>query len=505
MFGIFKRKPRNVGAASKSAHVRSFAAAEVSSILGSWKWDGGFSNSEITAALSSIRDRSRDMQKNSEHYRRWLDLFVANVIGPNGFTFIPKPSKSATDPTIDQDAVKFLKYHFWKWARNKRFADLTGRKSFVSICQLVAENWARDGEGIVYIDRHAANPYGISLRVIRPDALDETANRGKVKGTMVRNGVEVDVATLAPVAYYFRSTAEDSGSQYVAGRAVSKIPARDILHVFTQHDECQTRGVSLGHAALRKLKMLDEYNVSELVAARDEANTVGIFHAPQDRESEIARLNEDADASAYLCQRSTPDQKYVLPPGWDYESHTPQHPNRELVAFKNSMLRDIASGLGVEYANFANDWSGVSYSSVRAGTLAERDQWKILQAQFVDMFVIPVFEAWLDSFLKLRASGKYSISDFDRLSECEFRGRRWDWVDPMKDINAAVVAVQHGWKTNEQVASDYGGDYFDNLDDMAAEKAKADALGLSPEDGVQAPSAPDEDDEDGGDDAAPKA
>lgn len=488
MFGIFKRK-----AGTGRRQVRAFAAAEVNSILGPWKWDAGFANDEIALALSTIRTRSRDMQKNSEQYARWLELFVANVVGDAGFTYIPKPAIKNGEPEVDHVAAKFLKYHFWKWATNPKFADMTGRKTFAAICRLVAENWARDGEGVVYIDRHAQNPYGIALRVIRPDALDETINgTGETNGTIIRNGVEIDATSLAPVAYLFRANKEDRTATYIGGKPVTRIAASDILHVFTQHDECQTRGISLGHAVLRKLKMLDEYNVSELVAARDEANTVGIFHAPAGREEEIARLNEDDDACGELCAKSEPDQKFVLPQGWDYESHTPQHPNRQLVAFKNSMLRDIASGLGVEYANFANDWAGVSFSSVRVGTLSERDHWKIHQAQMIEQFATPVFRAWLSSFLKLAASGnKYTDADFERLAEHEFRGRRWEWVDPMKDINAAKIAVEEGWKTNEQVAADYGGDYYDNLDDRAAENKKRDELGLTPPSPV--PAAADDD------------
>lgn len=495
MFGIFKKKGAGIFRASTS--VKSFAAAEVSTILGPWKWDAGFSNDEIAHALTTIRTRSRDMQKNSEHYARWLDLFVANVVGDVGFTFIPKPCKVVAKPDVDKDAAAFLKYHFWKWATNPAFADLTGRKSFTAICRLVAENWARDGEGVVVIDRHAQNPYGISLRVVRPDALDETMS-GTGKQGPIRNGVEVDAATLRPIAYYFRTSQEDQSASYIGDKPTIRIPAADVLHVFTQHDECQTRGISLGHAVLKKLKMLDEYNIAELVAARDEANTVGIFHAPADREEEIARLNDDKKASAFLCQKTEPDTKYVLPPGWDYDSHTPQHPNRELVAFKNTMLRDIASGLCVEYANFANDWAGVSFSSVRVGTLAERDHWRSLQAQMIEQFATPVFKAWLGSFLKLAASGAYQSTDFERLVEHEFRGRRWEWVDPMKDINAAVIAVQHGWKTNEQVTADYGGDYFDNIVDVANEQKTAKKLGLAepPPPAAMPKDKDDEDDED---------
>ena len=78
MFDFLKRlagaKPEQP-AAHNTRLVRSFSAAQVSRVLAPWKGDGGFSNTEIAAALSTIRQRSRDMEKNSEHYLRWLDLF----------------------------------------------------------------------------------------------------------------------------------------------------------------------------------------------------------------------------------------------------------------------------------------------------------------------------------------------------------------------------------------------------------------------------------------------
>ena len=112
MFDFLKRKKQQGG---KRGHfMRMFAAAECSRLLSPWVWDGGFSNADVAAGLAVIRARSRDMAKNSEHYLRWLDLFVANVIG-DGVKFKAVPSVSADDPTIDEAAAKFLQYHWWKW------------------------------------------------------------------------------------------------------------------------------------------------------------------------------------------------------------------------------------------------------------------------------------------------------------------------------------------------------------------------------------------------------
>lgn len=474
MFGIF-RKSRAQG--GRGRLVRAFAAAECSRLLRPWTWDGGFSNADVAAGLAVIRARSRDMAKNSEHYLRWLDLFVANVVG-DGVRFKSTPSPDGGDPSAtDAAAARFIQYHWWKWTTDPHMADVTGRKTFNAICRLAAENWARDGEALIVIDRNAPNPYGISLRVVRPDALDETANgSGTSPQTVLRNGVEVDRATLRPVAYHFRTDREDPAASRNRAAAAVRIPAADVLHLFTQRDECQTRGIPLGHAVLKKLKMLDEYNFSELVAARDEANTTGVFTAPVGRDGEV--FEYDDDQSAALTMPSEPGTKIKLEQGWDYKTVTPQHPNRELTNFKNSMLRDVASGLGLEYACFANDWGGVSYSSVRAGTIAERDHWRILQAQFIEQVASPAFRAWLASFLRLAASTPYIPEDYGRLSEHEFRGRTWDWVDPMKDVNAAAVAVAHGWKTDAQIAADYGTDIDENIAEAARLRPSKESAGL---------------------------
>ena len=481
MWPFSHRSEKPAPAAFAPAMRRSFAAVEVSDVLGAWTWDGGFSNQEVASALAAMRARSREMHKNNGDFKKFLSLFKANVVGPDGFTLKSGALVAADRPESDKDAAYFVEWHFKRWAADRRYADVTGMKSFAAICRLAALCWARDGEAFVWIDRHAQNPYGVSLRVIRPDACPEWLNRTEANGNWTRNGVEVDPATYRPVAYWFDGRSEDDAAPVMfrgTAHHLMRVPASEVVHVFTQNDECQVRGIPLVHAALKNGKMLEEFNAAELVAARDEANWIGVFKAPLGRESELKQLDEDAEEQGRLRRHSRKGHDVVLPEGWDYEAKVPQHPNREVSAFKASMKRDLANALDVEYANFANDWAGVNYSSVRAGTLAERDTWMTLQADFIDQCCTPVFRAWLASFLTLGVSGKYGAADFGRLVEHEFRGRRWTWVDPMKDVNAAAVAVAHHWKTDAQVAADYGCDIDDNLEEAARVKAMRDAYGL---------------------------
>lgn len=473
--------------------VRGFAAAQVDRLLAGWKWDGGFSAQEITSSLAVIRSRSREMAKNNPHMKRFLQLVATNIVG-DAFAFKSMPKDGAIgSQTIDAQAARFIEYHFWRWCNTPAFCDATGRKTVAEMDRLNCRTWARDGEYFILLDTNAQNPYGINLRVLRPDFCPEWYNTDTVSwldqktGETVRNdnivrcGVEMDRITMRPVAYYMQTSPDHAWITTQRG-ALTRIPAARIIHGFTQEDEDQPRGIPWAHAALRKLKMLDEFDTAELTAARDEACSVRTYYAPKGDEDQLADLTseENAEVANALTQEKEAGQAEVLPIGWKSEVNTPQHPNREVTAFKVTMLKDVATGFGVEYSAWANDWSGVSFSSVRAGTIAERDQWIVYQAQKIAQSKTPIFQAWLRSFLSLGISGNLPLAKFDKFAEHEFRGRRWMWVDPMKDMKAAELAVAYGWKTNTQIASDMGTDFGDNCDELRRELVISEGLDLGP-------------------------
>jgi lambda family phage portal protein len=480
MVNFFKRNPEKrivekAGSRKGAAlSFRAFAAAQVGRMLGPWKWDSGFSNDEVRMQLATVRSRSRDMYKNSPHHRRFCNLVATNVVG-EGFTFKSAPHDNfpgMTNYRIDKTAAKFIEYHFWAWGNNPLICDTTGRKTVAEIDRLNAKTWARDGEYFLLVDTTAPNKYGMDLRVIRPDAVDERHNVNLANGNTVRCGVELDASSLRPVAYYLHTLKEYSTTVGASG-PLRRVPASvdgsyGIIHGFTQEDEDQTRGMPLGHAGLTTLKMLEMWNEAELAAALDENCTVRTYHAPAGREGEIANLcdDENKETREAMTTPKEPGQAEILPQGWESTVNTPAHPNRETTAFKASYQRDYATAVNCEYANLCNDWSGVNYGSVRAGTLSERDMWMVMQQQMIGQCKSPVFHAWLRRFLSLPISGGFPLEKFDKFSEHEFRGRRWMWVDPLKDIKSAEVARAHGWKTDQQITSDFGGDFDDNVEEI---------------------------------------
>lgn len=473
--------------------VRGFDAAAVDRLLAGWKWDGGFDSVEIGAQLATLRARSREMTKNNPHLRRFVDMFAVNIVG-EGFAFKSTPYDIIKGiRKIDEAAASLIEEHYYRWASNPQWCDAAGRKTIAQIDRLNAKTWARDGEYFMLIDRNAQNPYGLSLRVLRPDFIPEWYHSDAVDYTnpntgerirnnnVVRCGIEMDRVNMRPTAYYVQTSPQYAWVTTMRG-PLTRIPASMMIHGFEQDDEDQPRGVPLSHAVLRKLKMLDEFDKAELTAARDEACSVRTYYAPKGDEDALADLTseENADVANSLTAQKEAGQAEVLPIGWKSEVNTPQHPNREVTPFKVSMLKDVATGLNVEYSEWASDWSGVSYSSVRAGTISQRDTWMTRQDSMIAQSKTPVFLAWLNNFLRLEVSGNLPLAKADKFAQHLFRARRWMWVDPSNDMRAAEIAVSRGWKTNSQISAELGEDFGDNCDVLRVEKQKANGLALGP-------------------------
>jgi capsid protein len=61
----------------------------------------------------------------------------------------------------------------------------------------------------------------------------------------------------------------------------------------------------------------------------------------------------------------------------------------------------------------------------------------------------------------------------------EWRPPSWAWVDPLKDIKAEILAVRAGFKSRSAVINEMGYDEEEVDQQVAADQARADSLGLT--------------------------
>jgi lambda family phage portal protein len=181
----------------------------------------------------------------------------------------------------------------------------------------------------------------------------------------------------------------------------------------------------------------------------------------------------DAEIDGEKFSTSAPGTYDTLPEGYDFKPFESDYPHTNYGDFVKAALRGVAAGLGVAYHNLANDLEGVNFSSSRAGILEERELWKLLQEWFIEELCAPVYTDWLRHALDYTTTlDPLPAQKYEKFNAASWQGRRWAWVDPTKDIDAAVSAIDNALKSRGDVIREQGRDPDDVWAELEAENAR---------------------------------
>jgi len=474
---------------SRTQVFRSFAGAKVDRLTSEWLATDREINEELKKDLDGLRNRSRDLARNNEYAIKFLRSVVTNIVG-TGFTFNARAVDEFTDVTDDL-ANTAIEKAFGKWCERGN-CEITGRQSFSVLCRSVMRAVARDGEYLVKIVQGKQNKFGISLQVLDAQRIDTTLNRTPAQNrNAIVMGVEIDDVGRA-VAYHLRK----KSSQLNVGDAVrERIDAREILHDFVPFEEEQMRGVPWMHGGMRRTNDLGGYREAAVIAARAGASKMGFYKvSPEVDPESLAESGYKADGIAY--DHAEPGEFGILPQGVEFNSYDPTYPHDQFDAFCKGTLRGIASAWGVSYPSLANDLENVNYSSIRAGVLEERDEWAVMQDWFIASFLSKAYTLWLSSALLNQAitlpnGSPLPIAKAEKFQAHEWRGRKWTWVDPERDVNAVLKAEAANLTTMTDECARNGSDYEENLRKKKREQDLQAQLGVKVTNPLAAQPAPD--------------
>lgn len=470
-----------------------FAGAAVSRLTASLaNWSGAI-NADLDGSLAILRARARQLCQNNEFGRRFLSLVSANVIGAAGPTLQVRALTGGG--ALDKAANDLIETGWAKWCRR---ADVRGLMDFAHLQRVAVTGVARDGDAVLRLVRDRSLPNGVGLQLLEADRIPETLNTRLANGNAVRQGVEVN-SLLQPVAFYI--TTSHPGENYNSlPPTAERVPADQVLHPYLAIRAEQVRGYTWLHAVLMRMQMLHAYEEAAVVAARVGAAKMGVFTRKDDAGSALGQVT-DGQSAAGVPQMSVEAGEFMeLPAGYTLESWNPEYPHANFESFLKACFRGVATGLDIAAHNLTGDMTDVNYSSARIAELAERDQWEVLQSWWLRTVTMPVFVAWLESALirgdlRFPMSGKALPADTLQkfLDAARFQARRWKWIDPAKDIEAAEREVALGLNSRTAIAASMGREFEDVVDELKQEKTTLEAAGLPStvsKPGASAPPAP---------------
>jgi lambda family phage portal protein len=201
-------------------------------------------------------------------------------------------------------------------------------------------------------------------------------------------------------------------------------------------------------------------------------------------------LNETGSGDIIGVPGEQPDEvsdspnEYEMGPGTvthleDGESITfgnPNVPTSGFDTFVKAVCRLVGAALKLPYDVLIKEFNA-SYSASRAALLEAWEAFKMRRKWFVDDFCQPIYEVWLAEAV---ARGRIKAPGFfdDPRIRAAWCGARWigpvqGQLDPSKEVKAAIMNADRGFKTHEQITRELGGgDWEANVEQLKAENEK---------------------------------
>lgn len=456
------------------AHTRRFQAAATNRFTSDWMAVEQSLNNELRSDLSRLRARGRELLQNNDYARKFQAMCQDNIIGPDGIRLQARVEDSPGN--LDVLANRAIEDAWHDWGRA---CDVTGAMSFNDVCGNLVGSLPADGEFLVVMVRgkDAGNDYNFALQVIDVDRIDTTFDGMHGENNVIM-GVEVN-AYRRPVAIHIFTAHPSDGLR--SSRQRVRLPMDNIIHRFKVERAEQMRGIPWMASGMLSLHHLGNFKLSALLAAEHGANHYGFFEqSPDAQGSPIGQANENGDVEV----NSMPGTFETLRDGYTFKPFQSPYPNQVFGPFVKTTLQRIASGWRVAYHSLANDLEGVSFSSIRSGTLEERDRWRVDQAWFINCFCRTVYLAWLDMALmsgmvKMPNGSPLPAAKKDKFKKHEWQPRAWEWVDPKNDMEAKLMAVNAGLIPPQDLAAAMGYNFEDTVQRISEAQKLAQKLGVT--------------------------
>lgn len=412
-----------------------------------------------------LRLRSRDLYMSSSLIGSALHAKREGVIG-RGLELDAKIDADALGLDLDEaNAIeRRIEAAFRRWARNVG----TDGESLTTILRTAYFSTIMNGDCIadIYCDPETRT---IRVALVESDCLvtppDKTGN------PRIRSGIELGpggraIAFYLATGFLFNSdgfpVSYRRKRRFMAGYNTALegdfvFPQSGALFMHTSFERPgQLRGLPIVSRVIEDAKQLDRYIRAEIDAAVV-ASKPALFrtHPIVEAQAEVDMMDSFGVAGGPSVSETAVPPEHEPPinygnglmvdlwDGADMKAFNPARPNPEYSNFVDHKCAEITANLGLSAGVVLKRWDA-SYSASRAELLDAQQGYEIDRALFIDQFLRPLYNAWLDLHAdELGLTGYYT--DPVRRSawrHAEWIGEQLPNIDPTKEIDAAAKRVQ---------------------------------------------------------------
>ncbi len=422
-------------------------------------------NATLSRALPVLRDRSRELVRNTFIGARALDIHATHIVSPDlsvRFT--------GTGPAVRQ-AQKL-------WDEWTKACDIEGETNFTGLLSLLVRSSLEGGDSIVrMLDRPLSDsrPVPLALHVGEGDLIDESRDAGSLLPGSGRARLGVELGDHDErLGYWLHETIPgEPWRQLRAGLPQSRlVPREQVCHLYRRIRPGQVRGVPIFAPVLMAARDFADVMDALVVKARLEAS-IGVFVKSNDTATSVAGkvAGSGSDANTRI-EQIRPGLIQYLRQGEEMQAFAPAS-NTAFEPIARTSLMGIAVGSGLTYHQLTGDLSQANYSSLKAGLTDQRKfvsdaQWHALAPQVLDRVIARfVDRAIMAGKLRPRQGGY----------PCQVIMPAFEPVDPKKDLEADILAVRAGRMSPQDFIGAWGRDWREVMAEYAEFFDAADKIG----------------------------
>lgn len=402
-------------------------------------------NAVMDHARWKLRSWARHLDENHDLAIGVLDDIVKKVIGC-GIQVTPCVKRAGGQLHVEANKALSRLWSEWCTAMPESTRTLPWPQVEAMVCRSVY----RDGEMLIQhlegnapITHRSRVPYSIEL--IEADYLPfELMRESSASQNRIVHGVEL-TDWREPVAFWvYREHPGDIGIQNFTGAGlaaaadVKRVSADVLTHIKFTRRLGQVRGVSILHGVLRRLEDIKEYEESERVAARIAAAMCAVITKSTDFAGG-GTLNDAGNRTMEMNPGMIFDN---LLPGESVSMIGSDRPNTNLENFRNSQMRGVASGTGTSYSGISRNYNG-TYSSQRQELVETWVGYELMREYLYGAFYRPIWQRFVRMAFAAGLVSRAGI-DLQTLFDVDFVGPAMPWIDPVKEVEAKVAAINAG-------------------------------------------------------------
>jgi lambda family phage portal protein len=234
-----------------------------------------------------------------------------------------------------------------------------------------------------------------------------------------------------------------------------RVSADTMMHVAFRKRLHQLRGVSVFASILNRLDDIKDIDENERVAAKVAAAMAGYIKKGNPDSYETTTVDENGVPTP---REMTFDAGVIfddLQPGEDIGTIDTKRPNNALIPFRDAQLRSAASGVMASFSSISKNYNG-TYSAQRQELVEHFMLYQTLASQFVYSFCQPTWDGFVDASMLSGAVEISALVDRTTLYDCTHTGPAMPWVDPVKEVEAQILAMKWGFRSRSRIIRERG-------------------------------------------------